>query len=40
MKRAFLFIFEQYGGMEEEEKREKYWDQLEKEGRLIEETWA
>lgn len=39
VKKALLVIFEQQGGLIGLE-GEKKWDQLEKEGRILEETWG
>jgi sulfite reductase alpha subunit-like flavoprotein len=39
VKKAFLKVFATEGGLEGEA-GEKYWDRLEKMGRIVEETWA
>lgn len=39
VKKSFLSIFATEGGMDEEV-AEAYWELLEKEGRIVEETWG
>lgn len=39
VKKAFAAVFEKEGSMKEGS-GEKYWDKLEKEGRVVEETWG
>lgn len=39
VKRAFLSIFESEGSMDTPA-AEEFWNSLERDGRLLEETWA
>lgn len=39
VKKAMLAVVRDKGGMSEED-AEKYWDALERCGRLVEETWG
>lgn len=40
VKKSFLAVFATEGGMVAPEAGELYWDTLEKEGRIVEETWG
>lgn len=39
VRKAFAAVFEEEGAMAEGI-GEKYWDELEKQGRIVEETWG
>lgn len=40
VKKAMLGVFQREGGMADEQEAERYWERLEREGRLVEETWG
>jgi sulfite reductase alpha subunit-like flavoprotein len=40
VKKAFLSIFVSEGKLSSPEEQERYWEVLEKDGRVVEETWG
>lgn len=40
VKKALLKVFVSQGAMSDEDEAERFWDSLEKQGRIVEETWG